>query len=134
MGVVKTPEGAESLWARQRIVNAAGPRACRPSTRSTATWEDEAGLFAWGVASRAMGFSGMGCVHPRQIRVIHAAFQPSAAELEKAERIVAAFHDAEARGLGVVSLGSKMIDAPVVLRARRLVEQARALGLTMRGR
>jgi citrate lyase subunit beta / citryl-CoA lyase len=46
---------------------------------------------------------------------------------------VAAFHDAEARGLGVVSLGSKMIDAPVVLRARRLVEHARALGLTSAG-
>jgi citrate lyase subunit beta / citryl-CoA lyase len=94
--------------------------------------QDEAGLLAWGVASRAMGFTGMGCVHPRQIRVIHEAFRPRPRS-SRAERIVAAFRDAEARGLGVVSLGSKMIDPPVVLRARRLVAaHARELGLLTR--
>ena len=76
-----------------------------------------------------MGFQGMGCVHPRQIRVIHEAFAPSQSELDRALRIVAAFEDAEARGLGVVSLGTKMIDRPVVLRARQLVERAREAGL-----
>jgi citrate lyase subunit beta / citryl-CoA lyase len=61
-----------------------------------------------------MGFVGMGCVHPRQIRIIHEAFAPTPEEIERALRIVEAFRDAEARGLGVVSLGSKMIDPPVV--------------------
>jgi citrate lyase subunit beta/citryl-CoA lyase len=89
--------------------------------------QDEAGLLAWGQAARAMGFTGMGCVHPRQVRIIHDAFAPTPAELEKAHRIVEAFHEAEEKGLGVVSLGSKMIDAPVVRRARRLVEQAKAM-------
>ena len=79
--------------------------------------------------ARAMGFEGMGCVHPRQIRPIHDAFAPSAAEIEKALTIVAAFDDATARGLGVISLGSKMIDPPVVLRAQRLVDLARRSGL-----
>ncbi len=82
-----------------------------------------------GRRSRAMGFQGMGCVHPRQIRIIHEAFAPGAEELEKALRIVEAFEEAEERGLGVVSLGSKMIDRPVVLRARKLVDQAREAGL-----
>ena len=60
--------------------------------------------------------------------MIHEAFAPSQSELEKALKIVAAFEDAQAHGLGVVSLGSKMIDAPVVERARKLVERARKIG------
>ncbi len=64
-----------------------------------------------------MGFEGMGCVHPQQIEIIHRAFAPSAAEIEKALKIAAAFEEAQARGLGVVSVGSKMIDPPVVQRA-----------------
>ena len=90
---------------------------------------DEEGLLAWGERARGMGFVGMGCIHPRQIRVIHRAFAPTQRELQKALRIVEAFEEAEAKGLGVVSLGTKMIDRPVVLRARKLVEQARESGL-----
>ena len=71
----------------------------------------------------------MGCVHPRQIRPIHEAFAPSEVEVEKALSVVAAFAEAEARGLGVVSLGSKMIDPPVVKRALRTVQIARRAGL-----
>jgi citrate lyase subunit beta/citryl-CoA lyase len=90
---------------------------------------DEEGLLAWGRRSRAMGFQGMGCIHPRQIRIIHEAFSPSREELDKALRIVEAFQEAESKGLGVVSLGTKMIDRPVVLRALKLVEEARRSGL-----
>ncbi len=76
-----------------------------------------------------MGFEGMGCIHPMQIEIIHHAFSPSQNELEKALKIVAAYEDAQAHGLGVVSLGSKMIDAPVVQRAVKLVARARQMGL-----
>jgi citrate lyase subunit beta / citryl-CoA lyase len=75
-----------------------------------------------------MGFEGIGCIHPGQIRVVHEAFRPTAVEIERAQRIVAAYEDAQSKGLGVVSLGSKMIDAPVVQRALRLVERAKAMG------
>jgi citrate lyase subunit beta/citryl-CoA lyase len=70
----------------------------------------------------------MGCIHPSQIPVVHEAFAPTQAEIEKALKIVAAFEEAEQRGLAVVSLGSKMIDPPVVDRARRLVARAKAMG------
>ena len=90
---------------------------------------DEEGLRQWGRRSRGLGFEGMGCLHPRQIPIIHEAYAPSEVEIQKALRIVGAFEDAEARGLGVVSLGSKMIDPPVVERARKLVARARAAGL-----
>ena len=58
-----------------------------------------------------------------------AAYNPSQAEIAKALSIVAAFDEAQAAGLGVVSLGSKMIDPPVIKQAQRLVGEARALGL-----
>src|ERR1035438_5412714 len=76
-----------------------------------------------------MGFEGMGCLHPIQIEIIHRAFAPSLNELEKALKIVASYEDAQARGLGVVSLGSKMIDAPVVQRALKLVARAKQMGI-----
>jgi citrate lyase subunit beta/citryl-CoA lyase len=87
------------------------------------------GLRAWGVASRGLGFEGMGCIHPLQIAVIHEAFAPTAAEIERAQKIVTAYNDAQQKGLGVVSLGSKMIDAPVVQRALKLVARAQSMGL-----
>jgi citrate lyase subunit beta/citryl-CoA lyase len=61
--------------------------------------------------------------------VIHEAFAPTPVEIEKAQKIVAAYHEAQKKGLGVVSLGSKMIDAPVVNRAVKLMAQAEAMGL-----
>jgi citrate lyase subunit beta / citryl-CoA lyase len=86
LGVVKTREGVESLWARQRLVNAARAAGVQAIDSVYGDVQDEDGLLAWGLASRAMGFVGMGCVHPRQIRVIHEAFAPTAEELAKAER------------------------------------------------
>ena len=71
----------------------------------------------------------MGCVHPTQIPVIHEAFAPSAFEIERARKIVIAYDEAQEKGLGVVSIGSKMIDPPVVQRAVKLM--ARAVETTM---
>jgi citrate lyase subunit beta/citryl-CoA lyase len=129
LGVAKTSEGRESLYARTRLVNAA--RAARVQAIDSVFGDvgDMDGLRRWGQESRALGFEGMGCIHPGQIAVIHEAFAPAAAEIEKARKIVAAFEEAQAKGLAVVSLGSKMIDPPVVQRAVKLVERARAMGL-----
>ncbi len=129
LGVVKTPGGTESLYARQRVVNAAHAAGVQAIDSVFGDVGDMDGLRAWGLNSRAMGFEGMGCVHPLQIAVIHEAFAPTAAEVEKARRIVAAYDEAQAKGLGVVSLGSKMIDPPVVQRALKLMERARAMGV-----
>ena len=129
LGVAKTPTGAESLYARQRVVNAAHAAGIQAIDSVFGDVGDLDGLRTWGVASRAMGFEGMGCVHPVQIPVIHEAFAPTLAEIERARKIVAAYNEANQNGLGVVSLGSKMIDPPVVARALRLIERAQAMGL-----
>jgi citrate lyase subunit beta/citryl-CoA lyase len=129
MGVVKTAEGSESLFARSRVVNAAKAAKVQAIDSVYGDVEDLDGLRDYGRRSHAMGFEGMGCIHPRQIPIIHEAYAPTPQELEKAVRIVEAFEEAEKRGLGVVSLGSKMIDPPVVKRARKLVREARSMGL-----
>ncbi|MGA7380694.1 MAG: aldolase/citrate lyase family protein [Terriglobales bacterium] len=129
LGVAKTPTGTESLFARQRIVNAAHAAGVQAIDSVFGDVGDMDSLRAWGLNSRAMGFEGMGCVHPLQIPVIHQAFAPTPAEIEKARKIVAAYHEAQQKGLGVVSLGSKMIDAPVVQRAVKLMARAQAMGL-----
>jgi citrate lyase subunit beta/citryl-CoA lyase len=129
LGVPKTAEGSETLYARSRLVNAAHAARVQAIDSVYGDVEDTDGLRRYGERSRAMGFEGMGCIHPRQIPVIHGVYAPVAAEIEKAARIVAAFEEARAKGLGVVSLGTKMIDPPVVARAQRILREARELGL-----
>jgi citrate lyase subunit beta / citryl-CoA lyase len=128
LGVVKTLEGRESQYARTRLVNSAKAAGIQAIDSVFSDVGDLAGLRQWGENSRALGFEGMGCIHPSQISVIHEAFAPSQAEIEKALKIVAAFEEAQQRGLAVVSLGSKMIDPPVVERARKLVARAKLMG------
>lgn len=124
LGAPRTQEGRESFFARCQVVNAcraAGIQAIDSVYSDVGNME---GLRENVLASKALGYDGMGCVHPRQINVIHAAFAPGEKELEKARRIVEAYETAMAQGKGVVALGSKMIDPPVVKRAQKLVALA----------
>lgn len=127
LGTRRTPEGRESFWARCQVVNAARAAGVQPIDTVFSDVADMEGLRASVREARSLGFEGKGCIHPRQIRPIHEAFAPSPEELEQARRIVAAYEQAEAQGLGVVALGSKMIDPPVVKRALRTLKLAEAL-------
>jgi citrate lyase subunit beta/citryl-CoA lyase len=131
LGVRKTSDGAESLYARMRLVNAAAAADIQAIDSVFGDVGDTDGLRTWASRSKALGFEGMGCIHPRQIQPIHDSFAPSAEEIARAMRIVEAFDQARSAGLSVVSLGSRMIDPPVVLRAQRLVETARRAGLLL---
>jgi citrate lyase subunit beta / citryl-CoA lyase len=127
IGTQRTNEGRESFWARCQVVNAARAAGMPPIDTVFSDVSDMEGLKASVLEAKSLGFEGKGCIHPRQIRPIHEAFAPAPAELEKAQKIVAAFKEAEEKGLGAVSLGSKMIDPPVVKRALRIVRLAEAL-------
>jgi citrate lyase subunit beta/citryl-CoA lyase len=129
LGVPKTRDGAESAWARGRLVQAARAAGVQAIDSVYGDFGDLDGLAAWARRARGLGFVGMGCIHPSQVEVLHRAFAPEPDEIERALRIVAAFEDAQRRGSAVVSLGSKMIDPPVVQRALRLCAEARAVGL-----
>jgi citrate lyase subunit beta/citryl-CoA lyase len=124
VGAARTQEGRESFWARSQVVNAARAAGVQPIDTVFSDVGDMNGLRESVIEAKALGFDGKGCIHPRQISVIHEAFAPTEAELEKAKRIVDAFEEAQKKGIGVVSLGSKMIDPPVVKRAQRVVRLA----------
>ncbi len=127
IGAARTKKGRESFWARSQVVNAARAAGVQPIDTVFSDVADMEGLRDSVLEAKGLGFDGKGCIHPRQIAVIHEAFAPTEEELAKAKRIVEAFEDAERRGLGVVSLGSKMIDPPVVKRAQRVVWLAEAM-------
>jgi len=124
IGTRRTEEGTESFFARSMVVNAARAAGIQPIDSVFSDVADMEGLRKNVLRSKALGFDGMGCIHPRQINVIHEAFAPSPDEIEKAKKIVIAFHKAQELGLGVVAIGSKMIDAPVVKRAINTINLA----------
>ncbi|MBL7833417.1 MAG: HpcH/HpaI aldolase/citrate lyase family protein [Cyclobacteriaceae bacterium] len=128
LGVGRTPEGTESLFARSMLVNACKAAGVQPIDSVFSDVGDMEGLRKNVLQSKALGFEGMGCIHPRQIKIIQDGFAPGDQEIDKAKRIVMAFMEATRKGLGVVSLGTKMIDAPVVKRAQRTIDLAISLG------
>lgn len=128
LGTQRTKEGTESFVARSMVVNAARAAGIQPIDSVFSDIGDMEGLKQNVLMSKALGFDGMGCIHPRQIKVIHENFAPSADEIEKAKKIVYAFHKATEQGFGVVSLGTKMIDPPVVKRALNTINSAVKMG------
>ncbi len=133
IGCRRTKEGRESFWARSQVVNAARAAGVQPIDTVFSDVGDMEGLRESVKEARSLGFDGKGCIHPRQIAVVHEAMAPEEAEIAKACRIVKVFEQAEAEGLGVVSIGSKMIDPPVVKRAVSTVKYAENMGLLESG-
>lgn len=129
LGVQRTPEGTESLFARSRLVIAAKAAGIQPIDSVFSDVADIEGLKQNVKNSKTLGFEGMGCIHPRQIRIINQGYAPDYSEIEKACRIIMAFEEALSNGSGVVAIGSKMIDAPVVSRAERTITTALKLGI-----
>ncbi|MFA5832912.1 MAG: aldolase/citrate lyase family protein [Bacteroidota bacterium] len=121
IGVERTKVGTESLFARSTVINAAKAAGIQALDSVFSDVTDETGLRQSVLEAKAIGFEGKGCIHPRQINIIHKVFAPTEKEIEYARRVVEAFNTAKKNGSGVVALGSKMIDAPVVKRAQRIL-------------
>ena len=129
LGAPRTAEGTESFLARQMTVYAARAAGVQPIASVYSDIEDEEGLAAYVQRERGLGFDGIGCIHPRQIPVVHREMTPSLEAVERAVRVVRAAREAEERGLGAVAVGSKMVDPPVVKQAFRTVDLAVAGGV-----
>ena len=129
LGVGRTASGEESLYARTRLVNACKAAGIQPIDSVYSDVANEDGLRETASISKSLGFEGMGCIHPRQIPVIHDVFKPGEQEITRAKKIVQAYGKAEKEGQGVVSLGTKMIDPPVVKKALHTIDLAIALKL-----
>jgi citrate lyase subunit beta/citryl-CoA lyase len=129
LGVSRTIEGNESFYARTRLIVAAKAAGIQPIDSVFSDIADMEALKQTVMISKSLGFEGMGCIHPRQIAVINQGFAPDETEVEKSKKIVLAFETAKLEGLGVVALGSKMIDPPVVARAQKIIDFAIRLNL-----
>ena len=126
LGLTVGPEEAELADARARVVlssRAAGLEG--PIDSPWFDFKDNAGFARALERSRRGGFQGRLCVHPDQLAPVNAAYQPSAEELARAERIVAAFRQAEARGEAAVQVDGQMVDYPVAYRAQALLDSVR---------
>lgn len=123
LGARRTTEGAELDFARAMVTTAAAAAEVQPVDT---VWTDVRNAEGLGVECRRMrdlGFTGKLAIHPGQLPVIHEAFSPTPKEGERARRIVEAF---EASPSGVVAFEGKMVDAPVVERARRVLAMLEA--------
>ncbi|MGK9367310.1 aldolase/citrate lyase family protein [Melioribacter sp. Ez-97] len=125
IGVQRTEAGLESFYARSVVVNAAKAAGVQAIDSVYSDVGNTEGLYKSCLESKALGFEGKGCIHPRQIKIVHTAFAPSPSEIEKARVIVEAFNETRRKNLGVISIGSKMIDPPVVKRALKILESVK---------
>jgi len=127
-GLQPSLEEPELASARDRVVLAS--RAAGVEAPLDSPWfhlRDMDGFRRALERSRRGGFQGRLCVHPDQVPVANAAFTPSAEEVARAERIVAAFQATEAKGGAAVEVDGQMVDYPVVYRARALLETMREI-------
>ncbi len=118
-------DGTELFFARGMILNAARAAGIDALDTVFSDINNEEGFIAEATVIKKMGFSGKSIINPRQIEPLHKVFMPSEKDLKKAQAIMDAIAEANARGSGVASLKGKMIDKPVVLRAQYLLELAR---------
>jgi citrate lyase subunit beta/citryl-CoA lyase len=123
LGITPAGEEPELLYARQRLVLASRNARVEPPLDSP--WfklKDLDGLRASSAASRRVGFQGRMCIHPEQVAPVNESYAPSAEEVARAERIVAAFREAEAKGSAAIQVDGQMIDYPVALEAERVLK------------
>lgn len=124
IGAERTKAGTESLFARCAIINAAKAAGVQALDSVFSDLNDDKGLAASTSEAKALGFDGKGCIHPKQIKIIHNGFSPTEKEIEYAATIITAYEDAVKNGSGVISIGSKMIDPPVIKRAQKILKVA----------
>lgn len=129
----RSKEGSELFYARSAIVVAARAAGIDAIDTVFSDVNDEEQLVKETQTVKQLGFDGKSVINPRQIKPVHTVFTPTHAELQKALRIMEAGRQAEARGSGVVALDGKMIDRPVVLRAERCLELAKASRVMFEG-
>jgi len=123
LGVERTLAGEEIQYARARISNTAHAHGLEALDTPFVATGDDAALEQDARHARSLGFTGKLSINPNQVRTIRRAFAPSREELEWAGRVVRAAEDPANRGKGAIALDNKMIDEPIVKRARLMLSR-----------
>lgn len=122
-------DGTELFYARCAVLHAARVAGIDAFDVVYSDVNDEEGFIKEVELIRKLGFNGKSLINPRQIELLHNAYAPTEEDVDYAHRVVAAAEKAEREGLGVVALNGKMIDAPIVNHAKRVLQKAQASGM-----
>ena len=125
----RTKEGAEIAYSRAALVVAARAAGIGCIDTPFTDADDLEGLEKDAETARAMGFDGKLLINPRHVGIVNRAFSPTAAEIAHAQEVLAAIEEAKAAGFGAVALHGKMIDKPVVDRAKQTLDMAQKMGV-----
>lgn len=125
----RSPEGIELLFGRSMILLAARAAGIDAIDTVYSDVSNEGGLRKEVELIHQLGFDGKSIINPRQIKTVHEVYTPSSKDIEKALDIMEAIEEAHRKGSGVIALNGKMIDKPVVARAQRTLDLARAVGV-----
>ncbi|MBS4914329.1 MAG: citrate lyase subunit gamma [Veillonella sp.] len=125
----KSKPAVELTLARQTILLAAREAGIRCIDTVFSDVKDTEGFLEEVQYIKALGFDGKSCIHPSQIGLVHSVFTPSAADIEYSVRVLNAYDDSIKHNKGVLAVDGKMIDRPIVIRAERTVDKARAAGI-----
>ena len=122
----RSPEGIELLFARCSILQAARAAGIQAFDTVYSNANNEEGFLKEAALIKQLGFDGKSLINPRQIELLHNLFAPTQKDVDQAKRIIEAAEEAERQGSGVVSLNGKMIDAPIIDRAKLVLERAKS--------
>ncbi|HQY92876.1 CoA ester lyase [Caldilinea sp.] len=124
IGAVRTPAAWEVFYARSAVVTAAAAYNLQAFDMVFTDFHDDAGLEAESRFARQLGYTGKTCIHPNQTPIVNRAFSPSPAELDHAQRLIEAFETQQAAGAGAFTFNGKMVDMPMLVAARKVLERA----------
>ena len=124
LGAVRTPEALEVLYARSTVVVHAAAYGLQAIDLVSVGWHDAEAVTREASFGATLGYSGKQAIHPSQVAPIQAAFTPSAEAVAQARRIVDAHEAHLASGVGAFALDGKMVDAPIVKAAERVLARA----------
>jgi citrate lyase subunit beta/citryl-CoA lyase len=123
------PDGMELMGARSQIVIAARAAGIYALDTVYSNVDNEEGFRREVELIKQLGFDGKSVINPKQIKPVHEIFAPTDQEIRKSSDIVRAAREAQKQGIGVISLNGKMIDKPIIERAERVLQLAKAVGL-----
>ena len=125
----RTKEGREIEYARTRLVVAARAAGVDVYDTPFTDVNDDEGIVVDAQLAKALGFTGKASISPRHVEIINSVFSPTEKEIDYAYEVMDAIALAKSQGKGAIALHGKMIDAPIVARAQRTIDMAKALGL-----
>ncbi len=125
----RTKGGNEIDYARKRLVCAARAAGIDVYDTPFTDVNDDEGIVVDAEYAKSLGFTGKSAIAPRHVRTINEVFSPTMADIEYAKLVFEAIRIGKLQGKGAVSLRGKMIDKPIVERARQTLEAAKQLGI-----